>query len=490
MVLPALLIGTQAIRSNALEQHALATLGDRLGRSRTYAELENAMFDQTAVVWRYLTGMDPAARHEFELQGEVVQYRFEHWQSDLTPEEASLADQVANLHDRIVRIADSAFNLFDHGHRPEAYALAHDELLTRLEPALAALNREIYRRTRESSVQGAYQRVQEIVASEQRTLTAIFLLSVIAGLAAAWILAQSLSRPISQLRSAMTVVGSGNLDHPIVAESNDEIGDLARAFASMTENLRHSRSEMVRLNDALGAKVDQLERAQAQLVQSEKLASIGEMSAAVAHGLRNPLASLRASAQLVLRHPGTPAASEQLRAILEEVDRLDRRISHLLTFSRPAPFRRAPERMGTLVKEVLPAFAERLKCQDVALEVDIPESLPGIPADAMKLEQAFVELISNALDAMPEGGRLTIEARPSSDGNGAAGIAVTIRDTGRGIAPETLPSVGQPFFTTRNEGTGLGLATARRFVEQHGGRLDLESRLAHGTTVHIWLPAA
>ena len=153
--------------------------------------------------------------------------------------------------------------------------------------------------------------------TERRTLTLIFLGSIVAGLVSAWFLARSLARPMSELQGAMAVVGAGDLDHPITVRSNDEIGELAQAFTRMTESLRQSRSEMVRLNDELAGKVGQLERAQAQLVQSEKLASIGEMSAAVAHGLRNPLASLRASAQLVLRHPGSPAAGEQLQAILE-----------------------------------------------------------------------------------------------------------------------------------------------------------------------------
>ena len=166
----------------------------------------------------------------------------------------------------------------------------------------------------------------------------------------------------------MAVVGAGNLDHPITVRSDDEIGDLARSFSKMTESLRRSQSEMVRLNDELAGKVGQLERAQAQLVQSEKLASIGEMSAAVAHGLRNPLASLRASAQLVLRHPGSTAASEQLQLIVDEVDRLDRRITHLLAFSRPAPFRPIAERFANLVQEVLPAFAERFRTQGVQLD--------------------------------------------------------------------------------------------------------------------------
>jgi two-component system, NtrC family, sensor kinase len=489
MVLPALLIGTEAIRSNLLEQRALATLGERLGRSRTYAELETAMFDQTEAIWRYLSGLDPGARKEFQLSGEVVQFRFEHWQAGLTPDEAQLAEPVATLQQKFIAAGDSIFRLADRGKREEAYLYAETQLRQRLQPTLTALNREIYRRTRESSVQGAYQRVQAIVADERRTLTIVLVISVIAGLIAAWILARSLASPISQLGSAMAIVGAGDLDHPITVKSKDEIGQLAEAFARMTESLRQSRSEMVRLNDELAGKVAQLERAQAALVQSEKLASIGEMSAAVAHGLRNPLASLRASAQLVLRHPGTAGAGEQLQAILDEVDRLDRRISHLLTFSKPAPFRPVPERVATLVQEILPAFSERLRSQGVTLDLQIPESLPEILADTMKLEQALVELVSNALDAMPRGGRLVLTASATSGSGGARGVAIEVQDSGRGIAPETLPSVGQPFFTTRSEGTGLGLATARRFVEQHGGRLDLSSTLGEGTSVRIWLPA-
>jgi signal transduction histidine kinase len=490
MVLPALLVGTEAIRSNVLEQRALATLGERLGRSRTYAELETAMFNQSEVIWRYLTGLDPEAKKEFGLYGEVVHYWFERWKAELAPADSSLARQVADLQQQFVAVGENAFQTFDAGRHQEAYRVAQAELRTRLQPALTALNRQIYRRTRESSVQGAYARVEAIVGEERRTLVGIFLLSVAAGLVSAWMMARGLVRPINELRGAMAVVGAGKLDHPITARSDDEIGDLARAFSSMTDSLRQSQSEMVRLNDELAGKVSQLERAQAQLVQSEKLASIGEMSAAVAHGLRNPLASLRASAQLVLKHPGSPAAAEQLRAILDEVDRLDRRITHLLAFSRPAPFRPIPERLANLVQEVLPAFGDRLKTQRVTLELNVPADLPQILADTLKVEQALVELLSNALDAMPGGGRLSLRACPARGPAGSNGVVIELTDTGGGIPAETLASVGQPFFTTRPEGTGLGVATARRFVEQHGGLLDLISREGEGTTVRIWLPAA
>src|SRR4029078_12971447 len=125
-------------------------------------------------------------------------------------------------------------------------------------------------------------------------------------------------------------------------------GELAHAFGDMTDKLRQSRSDLLRLNTELETKISQLEQPRAQLVQPENLDSMGEMSAAVAHGLRNPLASLRAAAQLVRRHPDAPSAGETLEAIIEEVDRLDRRIIHLLSFSRPSPFNPLPEKVDRL----------------------------------------------------------------------------------------------------------------------------------------------
>lgn len=488
MVIPALLVGLEAIRSNALERHALETLGAGLGRSRTYAELETAMFNQGEIVWRFLTGLDLDARTELGLSAEVVDYRLAQWRGELSAEEQPMADQVAEIQRQMVAVNDSVFHLADAGHRAEAYAYARAELRNRLQPALTALNRQIYRRAREVSVQQAFDRVEEIVENERKLLVAIVLATLGLGLASAWFMARSLTRPINDLREAMTVIGAGQLEHPIETGARDEIGDLARSFSQMTDKLRHSRVELERLNQELEGKVDQLGQTQAALVQSEKLASIGEMAAAVAHGLRNPLASLRASAQLVLRHPASPAAGEQLQAIIEEVDRLDRRITHLLTFSRPAPYHPTPEQLGSVLGAVLPGFSERSRSQAVTITIEFPADLPDVPLDRMKLEQVFVELIGNALDAMPSGGSLLIRARAATDEGSRPGVRLTLTDTGRGIPAETLPSIGQPFFTTRPEGTGLGLATARRFVEQHGGRLDLSSALGAGTTVTIWLP--
>jgi len=470
MALPALLVGAEAVRSNALERRALEALGESLARNRTYADVENAMFDQTEAIWRHLSGLDPAARQEWRLGGEVVDYWLDRWSSQLQPEQTDLANGVREIQQQIRAAGDSVIRLADLGRRKEAYALARREIKLRLQPALAQVNREIYRKTRESSVQRAFARVEEIVNSERRLLVGIIAGALVAGLLTSWLITRSVARPINELRGAMAVVGAGDLDHPIAARRHDEIGDLARAFADMTDRLRVTQS---------------------RLVQSEKLASIGEMSAAVAHGLRNPLASLRAAAQFALTRPDSPAAREQLGAIIEEVDRLDRRITHLLSFSRPAPFHPMRESVAQLVEGVLPAFSQLLQERKVVLTVDVPPDLPAVRVDPMQIEQTLVEIVSNALDAMAGGGRLAITARREPLAPGAEdAVLIEITDSGPGIPAEALPRVTEPFFTTRTEGTGLGLAIVKRYVEQNGGRLELDSRPGAGTTIRVRIPAA
>ncbi|PYP12964.1 MAG: hypothetical protein DMD56_02200 [Gemmatimonadetes bacterium] len=455
MVVPALLVGVQAIRTNALVRGTLESLGERLARSRTYAEVEDAMFNQTQVIWRYLSG-DPAARKEFPLTEQVVAFWLDRWTAELPPDELKLADGVRRIEADIRTVAGRVFTLHDAGRHDAAAVLARRELVERLQPALADVNREIYRRAREFSVQAAFAQVAGIVDRERRILWGIIALALAAGLVASWLISRSLAHPLNELRHAMAVVGAG---------------DLARAFARMTEQLRQSR---------------------AQLVQSEKLASIGQMAAGVAHGLRNPLASLRAAAQLAQhRVEGPPAAArEQLSAIIEQVDRLDLRIAHLLTFSRPAPLRPLRESVRTLVDGALSGFAELLRRRRVELAVTVSPALREVRVDPMRLEQALTEIISNALDAMPDGGRLEIAAQSQPDAGGADGVLLEIADSGPGIPAEILPNLCEPFFTTRPEGTGLGLAIAKRYLEETGGRLEIASAVGHGTTVRIWLPVA
>jgi CHASE3 domain sensor protein len=217
MTLPALLVGVGAIRSNLLERRALQALGESMGRTRTYAELETAMFDQSEVVWRYLSGLDPTARKEFRLTGQVVDYWQQRWAAELRPEEAGLADRVRRIQVQIQTAADSIFRLYDSGQREAAFNTAQQELQGRLLPALTQLNREIYRQARESSVRGAYSRLEEILGGQKRILLLILMLSLAGGLLGSWLIARSLARPLNELSGAMAVVGAGQLDQPVTA---------------------------------------------------------------------------------------------------------------------------------------------------------------------------------------------------------------------------------------------------------------------------------
>src|SRR2546429_3755553 len=231
-----LLVGIQAVRTNALEQATLEELGQRLARSRTYAEVEDAMFNQTQVVWRYLGG-DPRAKQEFPLTEQVVRYWLERWTAGLPPDEMKLAAGVRAIEDQIRAVAGRVFQLYNAGQREAAYRTARRELVERLQPALAEVNREIYRQAREFSVQRAFAQVRGIVETERRILWSIIALAAVAGLVASWLISRSLARPLNELRHAMAVVGAGDLDHVVQPRSRDEIGELARAFAQMTEQL-------------------------------------------------------------------------------------------------------------------------------------------------------------------------------------------------------------------------------------------------------------
>lgn len=491
MVVPVLLISAQAIWNNREERDALRALGESMARTRKYADLETILFRQSRQVLGFLAGMDSEARTEFfRLETEIGE-RLHQWKLTLTPDEMDLAKDVEQLHAQMFDIGKQIFFLYQAGQRRAALTLANTELKGRLLPALSAKNKEIYGAARAHSLQQAYGRLKAILQQEQRLLSLMILLSLALGVAASVLISRGLAHPIHQLKAAMEVVGAGHLDHEVAVRSKDEIGALAQAFAGMTENLKRSHESMARLNHELETKIKKLEETQAQLIQSEKLASIGEMSAAVAHGLRNPLASLRAAAQVALRHVGDePVAQEHLKMVIAEVDRMDRRITHLLSFSRPGPFRPLPEQLPRLIDGLLPTFAGPLRDRGIRLAIDLPNDLPNVYVDPIQVEQALGEIFSNALDAMPKGGSVTIRGYRAPENGQAGSVILEIADTGDGIATQLLPSVCDPFFTTRAEGTGLGLAIAKRYIAQNGGHLDIASTPGAGTTVRITLPTS
>lgn len=227
--------------------------------------------------------------------------------------------------------------------------------------------------------------------------------------------------------------------------------------------------------------------------RSQRLASLGDLAAGVAHEVRNPLNAIGVGLQRLRREFAPGESGEEYRrflALMEgEVKRLDRIVSDFLGLARPvtlAPVRCDP---GVLLREVAAFSAEEAARREVHVDVNAAADLPPIQADGDRLRQALLNLIRNAYEAMPRGGRLILAARPAALPGGTAGVEVSVTDTGEGIPPERTPRIFDPYFTTRAGGTGLGLAIAHRIIEAHGGRIAVESAVGRGSTFRLLLPA-
>jgi len=240
---------------------------------------------------------------------------------------------------------------------------------------------------------------------------------------------------------------------------------------------------------ASAAAVEQLQEARAHLADAERLAAIGELSAAVAHGLRNPLAGIRLATQLALEDvAGDAPVRENLSDVLAEVDKLEGHVRGILDFARPFEPRPEAVDVAALVGSLADTLAPRLADAGVRLVVEVPADLPPPWADRAHLGQALHELVANAIDAMPTGGEITIAAAPA-DGD-AGRISLAVSDTGPGIPAEVRDRIFELFMTTKRTGTGVGLAVVRKILERHGGRVRLDTDRPSGARFVLELPAA
>jgi two-component system sensor histidine kinase PilS (NtrC family) len=245
---------------------------------------------------------------------------------------------------------------------------------------------------------------------------------------------------------------------------------------------------------------------EAELRRSERLAAVGELSASIAHEVRNPLAAISGSVQMLEREADalgrTVEARRLMGIVLRETDRLNLLITDFLQYARPGPLHIEPVSLESVVGEVLEVFGSIVP-ENVQVVLDVPHAL-AVRADAAQLRQLFWNLTLNACQAMPEGGSLCMGAQAVAEPTPQEArsarrneleekktwVEIAVRDQGVGIPPEALDHVFDPFFTTKPEGSGLGLATVHRIVEEHGGSIRLESLVDRGTEIRIWLPRA
>jgi two-component system sensor histidine kinase HydH len=233
---------------------------------------------------------------------------------------------------------------------------------------------------------------------------------------------------------------------------------------------------------------------QSELVASQRMAAIGEMAAAVAHGIGNPLSSIRAAAQVAILDAdsarGSPDGGRMktnLLSIMEQVDRVQKRMQGLLNFAKPLEPHPVPVDVNTLLRNIVESLKSRFSQAGITARLDLATDLPRILFDAYHLEQAFLGLITNAVEATPQGGYVRI-ATGIADLNGGNGyVQVSIEDTGEGISREDRSRVFEPFFTTKSHGTGLGLPLAKKFVERNGGTIMISESSTGGGKIEVTL---
>jgi two-component system sensor histidine kinase HydH len=220
-----------------------------------------------------------------------------------------------------------------------------------------------------------------------------------------------------------------------------------------------------------------------ELRRSERLAALGKMAAGVAHELRNPLSSIKGLAMLLKERRNNTEAEESADLLVKEVERLNRSISELLDYARPAKLQRHMASLAGIVGKAVSLVQADAGSLAITISVDIPVDLPQVFVDVDKINQVMLNLLLNGVQAMPEGGDLTISA--TQDGEY---LLLVLRDSGEGIATDRLPRIFDPYFTTKSNGTGLGLAISAKIIEEHGGSIKVSSREGEFTEVCLQLP--
>jgi len=328
-------------------------------------------------------------------------------------------------------------------------------------------------------------------------LSFVLLVSGLVGVSMAGFLGKKLAYPIKELGLLARRVAAGERNVQSKIDSRDEIGDLAERFNYMSRSLVERENSIIELNRDLEQKVQlrtaELEEKNRQLVQTreellrvEKLAAIGELAAGVAHEINNPMAIIRGNTELLqLSVPEDAHNREEVDTIFQQVKRVERIVSNLLKFARREQRELGPVRLNDLLHEIVGQIGHQVPLHGIRVVEQYSEALEVVDGDGDQLRQVFTNLVLNGVQSMQNGGVLTLKTAPVPD----AGLyEVRISDTGVGIALEDLRQVFNPFFTTKANGTGLGLSVSYGIVREHGGCIDIKSVPGSGSTFSVVMP--
>jgi two-component system, NtrC family, sensor kinase len=335
-----------------------------------------------------------------------------------------------------------------------------------------------------------------IKGSQIQIVVVAVILLVVVGSTSVYFVSSTILKPVRNLMKATREVSSGNLAHEIAVPRNDEIGELAQSFNSMTHSLQRAQKEnrdwALTLEERVREKTAELQRINQQIMQIEKMASLGKLAATVAHELNNPLEGILTYSKLIGRRlrkieqksTEVQQTIEDIELIQRETERCGNIVKNLLLFSKKQVAEFALVPVCGIIEKSQQLVRHHFQISNVRFEAVLPPEDVSIFCDENQIEQALVALFVNAVEAMPDGGKLTVEVQREPIGGD---VVILVKDTGVGIAPEDLPNIFEPFFTTKKsgQGVGLGLSVVYGILERHGGRLSVDSVVGQGTTFSL-----
>jgi two-component system NtrC family sensor kinase len=316
---------------------------------------------------------------------------------------------------------------------------------------------------------------------------AVALLGIVMALLTVVFVTSRITRPLATLGMATEKVAQGDLMYEVPVESEDELGRLASAFNKMTRALNASKEELLRRSADLEEANRNLRNAQTKLIQTEKLSSLGQLAAGVAHELNNPLTGIMTFSHLLRRTITDEAARNDLEIIIRETTRCKEIIKGILDFSRETSPQQKLCSVNDVINRTLAILERQWLFHNIRIEKQLNEQLPEIWIDDNQIQQVFMNIALNAAEAMNGNGTLSVLSSLSREDDH---LEVRITDTGTGIPPEHLTKIFDPFFTTKDpqKGTGLGLAISYGIIQKHQGDITVESTPGRGTTFIIKLP--
>ncbi len=395
--------------------------------------------------------------------------------------EGTLAEDLALSPDEIPEPGQTVVRDLRLEERDREYKIAYAPLIIRQQP-LGVLG---------AALPSDY--VVSAEATSRNTFSLVFSLATLAVIVVGYAISQSIAKPLLKLREISLAVAEGDLNQRTGMSRSDEIGDLAAVFDLMTFRLRRRTAQAARLyqetlqrNKELAEINARLQSTQQQLIQSEKLAAVGQLTAGIVHDVKNPLAVIKGLAE-ELSEDGvvSPEVAEQLRTIRDNAARATRIVTDLLKFARQSNPAMQHQNLGDTVRTAVRLTDFLARKNGVRVQLQVPERGIDATYDATQIEQVLVNLIQNAIQAMPDGGDLSV--RLNADEQWAR---IDVADTGVGIPEKHLRRIFDPFFTTKppGEGTGLGLSVSYGIVSDHRGRIEVKSKVGQGTTFSVFLP--